>query len=169
MQKIWWGQLTYGDWQLYIAATENGLCYIGTPHAPFEELENWAAKYLPKAQLIESDTYLQTYYAELKAYLEGERQGFHLPLDLYGTEFQRKIWAILQEIPYGETWSYTDVAEKLGNLKAVRAVGSAIGANPVLIVVPCHRVITKDGKLGGFRAGLSMKKQLLSLENRENK
>lgn len=169
MQKIWWGRLEHAEWRLYIAATERGLCYIGSPHAPFEELETWAAKHLPKAQFVENDIDLQNYYVELKAYLDKKRQSFDLPLDLHGTAFQQKIWGILQEIPYGETWSYTDVADKLGNLQAVRAVGSAIGANPVLIVVPCHRVITKNGKLGGFRAGLSIKKQLLSLESRENK
>lgn len=169
MRKIWWGQLETAQWKMYMAATEEGLCYIGSPHAPLKELENWADKQLPRAQLIENDTSLQIYKDELLAYAAGERKDFSILLDLYGTAFQKNVWNILREIPYGETYSYMDVAEKLGNEKAVRAVGGAIGANPVLIAVPCHRVIAKNGKLGGFRAGLSMKKQLLCLEKGHKK
>ena len=87
-----------------------------------------------------------------------------MPIDLHGTPFQQIVWKALQEIPYGQTVSYSDIAERIEKPNAVRAVGTAIGANPVLIIVPCHRVIAKSGKLGGFRAGLEMKEQLLELE-----
>ena len=107
---------------------------------------------------------LQPYAVELVDYLEGRRKKFSLPMDLYGTPFQLTVWKALQEISFGQTVSYTDIAERIQRPSSVRAVGTAIGANPVLIIVPCHRVITKDGKLGGFRAGLEMKKQLLVLE-----
>ena len=85
-------------------------------------------------------------------------------MDLHGTPFQQSVWKALQEIPYGQTVSYSDIAERIEKPNAVRAVGTAIGANPVLIIVPCHRVIAKSGKLSGFRAGLEMKEQLLGLE-----
>lgn len=164
MQEIYWAKLQLVDWQVYSAATETGLCYIGSPGASFEELKTWVQKCFNNVQLIESKVTFELYQDELNEYLNEKRRDFTLPLDLYGTAFQLKVWEILQAIPYGEVVSYMDIAERLGNPGAVRAVGSAIGANPVLIVVPCHRVITKGGKLGGFRAGLAMKKQLLALE-----
>lgn len=167
MQKVYWAKFRFKMGTMYSAATEKGLCYIGSPDAPFAELELWVHKRFKVAQLIEDEGLLQPYQVELTAYMEKECKEFSMPLDLYGTDFQRNVWKILQEIPYGETCSYMDIAEKIGNPRSVRAVGGAIGKNPVLIAVPCHRVITKDGKLGGFRAGLSMKKQLLSLESSE--
>ena len=89
-----------------------------------------------------------------------------MPLDLYGTKFQKSVWTELQKIPFGETSTYSDIAEKINKPSAFRAVGSAIGANPVMIVIPCHRVIGKSGKLTGFRGGLLMKQKLLALEKK---
>lgn len=162
--RIYWAKCKLGAWSMYLAATEAGLCYISTPDAPFTELEKWVGKHLKDAKLEENQAVLQPYVNELKSYLEGQCKAFTAKLDLYGTPFQQQVWHVLQEITYGETLSYTDVAERLQNPRAVRAVGGAIGANPVLFFIPCHRVITKDGKLGGFRAGLSMKEHLLTLE-----
>ena len=85
-------------------------------------------------------------------------------MDLHGTPFQMAVWEALRKIPFGVTVSYTDIAERIGKPSSVRAVGTAIGANPVLITVPCHRVIAKSGKLTGYRGGLDMKEQLLGLE-----
>lgn len=169
MREIYWAKLQLNTWAVYVAATEKGLCYIGTPNDPFEVMEKWLFKHVKDIELIERQEGLQTYTEQLQAYMKGECKEFTMPLDLYGTDFQKKVWGILQTIPYGETCSYMEVAEKLQNPRAVRAVGGAVGANPVLIAVPCHRVVTKDGKLGGFRAGLSMKKKLLALEHREVK
>ena len=149
---------------MYIAATPAGLCYIGSPNAPFEEVENWAQKRLPAYNLVEKKDILQPYTVELIDYLEGRLKKFTLPMDLQGTPFQQSVWQALQELEYGQTVSYTDIAARIGKPKSVRAVGTAIGANPVLILVPCHRVIAKSGKLGGFRAGLEMKEELLKLE-----
>jgi methylated-DNA-[protein]-cysteine S-methyltransferase len=101
---------------------------------------------------------------QLKEYLVGERREFNLPLRLEGTEWQKRVWAVLQTIPYGERWSYKMVAEKVGNGKAVRAVGGANNKNPVPIVVACHRVVGADGSLVGYRWGLGVKKKLLELE-----
>jgi methylated-DNA-[protein]-cysteine S-methyltransferase len=103
---------------------------------------------------------------QLREYFAGTRTGFDLPLAPQGTEFQRSVWRQLQEIPYGATISYGELARRVGNPKASRAVGSANGKNPLPIVIPCHRVIAGDGTLGGFGGGLPMKQTLLALEQR---
>jgi methylated-DNA-[protein]-cysteine S-methyltransferase len=105
---------------------------------------------------------------ELKEYFERKRTSFSLALDPIGTAFQREVWEALSTIPYGETRTYTDIANQIGNAKAVRAVGAANGRNPISIVVPCHRVIGASGKLTGFAGGLEAKAALLSLEGVKN-
>jgi methylated-DNA-[protein]-cysteine S-methyltransferase len=104
---------------------------------------------------------------QLQAYFRGELKEFDLPLAMEGTEFQLRVWNALRAIPYGETISYARLAERIGNPKAVRAVGLANGSNPIPIIVPCHRVIGSDGSLTGFGGGLSTKKMLLELENKQ--
>lgn len=101
---------------------------------------------------------------QLREYFAGERQHFDLPYDTVGTEFQKKVWQALITIPFGETRSYRQIAEQIGNPKAVRAVGAANGKNPLSIVAPCHRVIGSNGKLTGFAGGLTVKAFLLELE-----
>lgn len=101
---------------------------------------------------------------QLNEYFDQNRKNFTLPLELIGTPFQKAVWNLLYEIPFGVTCSYQDIAKKLGNPKAVRAVGGAIGRNPISIIVPCHRVIGSNGKLTGFAGGLDRKKILLELE-----
>ena len=103
---------------------------------------------------------------QLREYFAGERTVFDLPVALEGTLFQRAVWRKLQEIPYGETISYGELASRIGKPKASRAVGSANGANRIPIVIPCHRVIAAGGKLGGFGGGLPVKEALLALESR---
>jgi len=162
--NIYWALLKHQQWNMYVAATDKGLCYIGSPNASFEEVGIWARKRLPDYNLVEENEIIQPYSVELIDYLEGRLKNFTLPLDLQGTQFQQSVWQALRELQYGQTVSYTDIAETIGKPKSVRAVATAIGANPVLILVPCHRVVAKSGKLGGFRAGLEMKKELLKLE-----
>jgi O-6-methylguanine DNA methyltransferase len=101
---------------------------------------------------------------QLRAYFGGELRQFDLPLDLRGTDFQLRVWRELESIPYGETRSYSQIAAAIGAPQAVRAVGAANGANPIPIVVPCHRVIGSGGKLVGYGGGLPLKKRLLELE-----
>ncbi|SCZ81772.1 methylated-DNA--[protein]-cysteine S-methyltransferase [Acidaminobacter hydrogenoformans] len=103
-------------------------------------------------------------HRQLEAYLKGTRQSFDLPLAPAGTDFQQKVWNALREIPYGTTQTYTDIARAIGSPSASRAVGTACGRNPVLILTPCHRVIGTNGKLTGFAAGLDVKAALLQLE-----
>ena len=103
-------------------------------------------------------------YRQLSEYLIGERKSFDLPLKPRGTVFQQQVWKALCDIPYGETRSYKQIAEAIGNPKAVRAVGMANNRNPLLIVVPCHRVVGANGKLVGYAAGIEKKEFLLKLE-----
>jgi methylated-DNA-[protein]-cysteine S-methyltransferase len=101
---------------------------------------------------------------QLTEYLRGQRTSFDLPLEADGTDFQKRVWQKLSEIPYGVTRAYKDIAKELGDANASRAVGSANGQNPLSIVVPCHRVISADGTLGGYAGGLDIKTVLLNLE-----
>lgn len=114
----------------------------------------------------EEDEIFLLFKAQILEYLEGLRNTFdHLDLlDLEGTDFQKSVWQALSKIPYGKTSSYKDIAKFIGNPKAVRAVGTAVGKNPFLIIIPCHRVIKKDGSLGGFAYGKKIKKKLLNIE-----
>lgn len=106
---------------------------------------------------------------ELAAYFRGELIRFTLPLDLRGTDFQRQVWGELLRIGYGNSCSYQDIAQRINRPKAVRAVGAANGANPAAIIVPCHRVIGKNGRLTGYAHGIKMKKYLLGLEKSSGK
>ena len=130
---------------------EDGALLAISTHRTFEGMEQ-------ETLLIEEA------YRQLSEYLKGERKGFDLPLLIKGTTFQQQVWKALLEIPYGETRSYKQIAVAIGNPKAVRAVGMANNRNPLLIVVPCHRVIGADGKLVGYGAGIEKKEFLLRLE-----
>ena len=124
----------------------------------FDPTRGWEGS-LPGTHPIASEAARQ-----LRAYFAGELRRFRLPLDLRGTPFQLRVWQELERIPYGETRSYSQIAEAVGAPRAVRAVGAANGANPIPIVVPCHRVIGAGGKLVGYGGGLPLKKRLLELE-----
>ena len=114
--------------------------------------------------ICQETTLIKEAHQQLSEYLKGERKSFDLPLRMKGTDFQQRVWNALLGIPYGETRSYKQIAEAIGNPKAVRAVGMANNRNPLLIVVPCHRVIGADGKLVGYGAGIEKKEFLLRLE-----
>ena len=116
-----------------------------------------------KVVLEESDL-IKDAYIQLEEYMNGQRTQFDLPLNLKGTEFQKKVWSELAKIPYGETRSYKDIAIAIGNEKASRAVGMANNKNPIPIVIPCHRVVGSNKKLVGYAGGLDLKEKLLNLE-----
>jgi methylated-DNA-[protein]-cysteine S-methyltransferase len=120
------------------------------------------------AGIERDDAALAPFVAQLRAYFAGELTDFELPIELRGTEFQRRVWASLQEIPYGETISYGELARWVGNPNASRAVGTANGHNPVAVIVPCHRVIAADGGIGGYGGGLERKRWLLEHEARSS-
>ncbi|MGG3640943.1 methylated-DNA--[protein]-cysteine S-methyltransferase [Bacillus gobiensis] len=168
-QIIYWSRYTSKIGRFYLAATINGLCFMGAPNKGIEELENWANKRFPTYELVQDDKMLDPYKQELEEYFKGERRTFSMPVDVEGTPFQMKIWAVLKEIPYGETFTYSQIANMINKPAAVRAVGTAIGRNPLLVSVPCHRVVGKDGSLTGYRGGLEMKKSLLQLEQKQGR
>ena len=115
---------------------------------------------------IQRTPLLKTACRQLDEYFQGVRIQFDLPLGYVGTPFQESVWRELQKIPYGETRSYEDIAVGIGNPKAVRAVGQANNRNPILLLIPCHRVIHKSGDISGFACGIETKKYLLDLEKR---
>jgi len=110
---------------------------------------------------------LKEAYKQLQEYFHGKRKTFQLPLAPKGTDFQQKVWEALRKIPYGSTCSYKDVAIKIGNINACRAVGMANNRNPIPIIIPCHRVIGTNGKLVGYGGGLKIKEMLLKIENKD--
>ena len=144
--------------------TARGLACLTFPSQPLEECEAWVRTHRPEARVIRDHPALTVLSAQLTAYLEGSLHQFSIPLDLRGTPFQLDVWQALQQIPYGEVRSYADVAAHVGRPRAVRAVGMANHANPVPIVVPCHRVIGSNRSLTGYGGGLDLKERLLQLE-----
>ena len=142
--------------ELLLAGTSSALSMIGFPKGSMrrDPEPDWIFKEEPFVKVRQ----------QLREYFDGERKDFDIPLSLEGTDFQLSVWHALQEIPYGSTVSYGDVAKRIENPKAVRAVGAANGRNPVPIIVPCHRVIGSHGDLTGFGGGLDTKEALLRLE-----
>ena len=143
--------------RLLLAATERGLRFIYFDQATLPvpgKGEVW----------IEDAAMLQSYREQLTAYFQGKLREFTCKLDLVGTEFQKKCWKALLRIPYGQTCSYADIARQVGRPRASRAVGQANHHNPIPIIVPCHRVITSSGGLGGYGGGLAVKEKLLHIE-----
>jgi len=115
--------------------------------------------------LIENKSKLNSYYRQICDYFRGISKTFYLKLDLRGySDFSQSVWRVVQRIPYGETRSYSWIAKEIGKSKSARAIGNALGKNPIPIIIPCHRVLKKDGSLGGFSSGLGWKRFLLDLE-----
>ncbi|ACA86029.1 methylated-DNA--protein-cysteine methyltransferase [Shewanella woodyi ATCC 51908] len=144
---------------LHIKANSLGISHLGVAKEGVELLKEDGGERFESAL-----QHLSQLEVELQEYFSGTRQEFNVSLAPKGTEFQAQVWQALTELGYGRTCSYGDIAEKIKRPKAVRAVGAANGANPIAIIVPCHRVIGKNGKLTGYAYGLNMKQQLLSLE-----
>lgn len=162
--KMYYCAFVFNNDEYLIAATTKGLAFVGSRNAGLIELVVWIEMYRAGTLLEENNEFMQTYQTLLKEYFQGTRKEFDVALDVKGTNFQETVWRELLNIPYGETRTYSDIAHAVGNPKAIRAVSGAIGKNPVAIVVPCHRVIGKNGKLTGYRGGLEMKEELLELE-----
>lgn len=150
--------------EMVAASTARGLAYLQLPRASGRGLAGWLRRYVPRATREEAYAPNRAAIGQVLEYLEGKRVEFDLPLDLRGTEFELAVYRELERIPYGQTRTYAEVAEAVGNPKAFRAVGNANASNPLPLVIPCHRVVAVGGKLGGYAAGLAMKKQLLMME-----
>lgn len=149
--------------RLLVAATDQGICTVKLGDSDPALEEDLLAEF-PSANHQEDGGHLAIWAAEIMSYLDGEKTGLDLPLDIQATAFQQQVWQMLRTIPYGETRTYHQVAQALGKDGSSRAVGTACGANPVALVIPCHRVLRKDGGLGGYRWGLERKKSLLDME-----
>lgn len=149
--------------RLLVAATELGVCYVAFGDSD-SEVEGHLRREYPAAEIRRDESSIQDWTQTLLEHLDGSRSCLDVPVDIKGTEFQRRVWEALVNIPYGSTRSYSEVAQSIGQPHAVRAVGRACGANPVSIVVPCHRVVRKDGGLGGYGWGLERKRSLLERE-----
>lgn len=161
---VYWTKSVEEGWFLILAATEKGLCYASTRELSPEELGRRIGRLIPGSRLVQHDAKLEPYVKSYLAYFKGIRTSFTCSLDLRGTPFQMSVWEAIRKIPYGERRSYAEIAVQIRKPSAVRAVAAAIGANPVLIVIPCHRVLGKDGSLTGYRDGIDMKSRLLQLE-----
>ena len=142
---------------LYLVASEKGLRGVFWKKQPAPMAKSLSAKTAEIRILAKA-------VMQLEEYLCGRRKEFDLPFEVLGTDFQKSVWTQLSKIPYGDTASYQQIARRLKNDKACRAVGTANGRNPLSIIVPCHRVIAADGTLGGYAGGLPIKEKLLSLE-----
>ncbi len=149
---------------LHLFASERGLLSIALPNEPREQAEQRLQRALGPVRFREDAQVLELALEQLAEYVAGRRRSFTVPLDVQGTPFQRCVWETVAAIPYGETRSYSAVAQALGQPSAVRAVGAANGANPLPIIIPCHRVIGADGTLVGYGGGLDVKRWLLAHE-----
>ena len=141
---------------LLVAIDQDGLRHVEFMHGE--------RPVMPQTDWQRDDKALALYLAQFNAYFAGKLQQFDLPMAAKGTPFQQAVWNALCDIPYGETVSYLEIAQAIGNPKAVRAVGAANGRNPLSIIVPCHRVIGHSGELTGYAGGIPIKRWLLALE-----
>lgn len=153
--------------EMLAVSSGKGLLYLELPHASGRGVGGFLRRASPGARSVEGYAPNRAAIAQVCEFLEGKRRDFSIHLDVRGTEFQRAVWAALEAIPYGETRSYGEVAREIGRPSAVRAVGAANGANPLPLIIPCHRVIASDGKLQGFGGGLALKQRLLAMERAE--
>jgi len=153
--------------RILVAHTGRGICAIFLGDEP-EPLIADLKRRFPKAIISEAGPDFGATVAQVVSFVEQPGRGLDLPLDLLGTNFQKRVWAALQEIPLGQTVTYADIAARIGAPRAVRAVGTACGANHVSLAVPCHRVVGTDGRLHGYRWGLDRKKELLKRERGED-
>lgn len=151
--------------EIVLASVEDKLCLCDWNEHPCAEKNMRRLVRLLNAEFVEeTSAVLERAKIQLDEYFAGSRKTFDLPLHLVGTDFQKRVWNALLEIPYGETRSYKEIALKVDNLKGVRAVAQAIGANGICIIIPCHRVVGSDHSLTGFAGGLEVKRILLGIE-----
>jgi O-6-methylguanine DNA methyltransferase len=142
----------------------HGLLKLALPNEPRSDAEAYVRRVLGSITIVEDEAAHEQALAELTTYFAGECRAFTVPLDPRGTIFQRLVWDAVAAVPYGETRSYQDIARAIGRPAAVRAVGAANGANPLPLIIPCHRIIGSNGSLTGYGGGIEIKRRLLALE-----
>ena len=158
------GQCSLGA--ILVAQSQRGICAILLGDDP-ERLVRDLQDQFPKAEIIGCDGEFEQLVAEVVGFIEAPAMGLHLPLDVQGTAFQERVWRALREIPPGTTVSYTEIAERIGSPKAVRAVAQACATNHIAVAIPCHRVVRRDGDLAGYRWGVDRKRELLHREAKD--
>ena len=162
MDSVYYSRCTSPIGEILIASTEKGLCRLDLVRNERDFVRSLSKEF--DATVVRDDGRFLEMREMLDTYFAGKPIEFEVSFDLRGTDFQRRVWSEMHKIGYGRTKSYEDIAKAIGRPKAVRAVGNAVGGNPVSLMIPCHRVIRKDGTLGGFGLGLPVKKWLLKLE-----
>ena len=166
VETLYWSSTSSPCGTCVVMATVAGVCWAGTPGTSAEEGFAWLRRKVAYKEIVEGEELapLQQAMDELRRYFAGIPLQFSCPLDLHGTPFQIAVWQAMFRIPYGETSTYGELAKAIGYPNAARAVGAAGGANPVAIIVPCHRVVGSNGSLVGYGGGLPTKKWLLAME-----
>lgn len=154
--------------ELSVASSDAGLAYVALPCADGRGLAGWHQRHARGEELSESYAANRVAIGQIIEFLEAKRDRFDLELDLRATPFQLDVYRAVEAIGYGERLSYAEVAERIGRPKAVRAVGAANGANPIPLVIPCHRVVASNGQLQGYAGGLDLKAKLLAMEHASN-
>lgn len=162
MERVYYASIPSPIGAIWAAATEVGLFQVGFPRPESAFVDS--IKRRIDTEVVHDPDRLDMLGRMLEAYFDGEHVAFDLPFDLRGTQFQKAVWREVYRIPYGGLSSYGRLAKAVGRPKAARAVGNAVGANPLVIVIPCHRVIRSDGSLGGFGGRTDLKSYLLSIE-----
>jgi AraC family transcriptional regulator of adaptative response/methylated-DNA-[protein]-cysteine methyltransferase len=161
----WWMGLSDLGWML-LGATARGICWLTFGEEPGAMLEELRAAF-PKATLYNDEKRLYAWFEKVRDFVLLPREALDLPVDIQGTAFQSRVWKALRQIPLGETTSYGDVAKRMGEPTATRAVASACASNKIAVLIPCHRVIAADGRLAGYRWGIERKRELLNRESVE--
>ncbi|MGX7197473.1 methylated-DNA--[protein]-cysteine S-methyltransferase [Enterococcus olivae] len=160
MKVLYTGTIEIDGENYILAATEQGLSYFGQ----LEKSKTKFPRFFKGYTLVEDPAKVQSYVQPIKEYFQKKQRAFSFPIDLIGTPFQKQVWQELLKVPYGSTVSYSELAQKIDRPTAYRAVAKAVGRNNLLVIVPCHRVLGKDGSLTGFGGGLPLKRKLLSIE-----
>jgi len=151
-------------WKLGLFSSDQGVAAIALGTRAVPRIRKWLKSHFEEARFEKSPERNARLARQLTEYFDGKRRAFNLPLDLRGTEFQIDVWNAVGAIPYGTTATYQEIAHLVGRPDAVRAVGAANGANPVSLIIPCHRVLGTDGSLTGYGGGIANKRKLLVLE-----
>ncbi len=151
--------------QLTVVKSERGVCFIGLPSVTMSRMQRWAKRRFPGETLRSAPAPFERERRELREYAEGRRTTFTFPLDHHNTPFSLQVLEEVCRVLYGKTASYGDIARWVGRPRSARAVGRAVAANPLPLVIPCHRIIGSGGSLTGFGGGLALKKELLQLES----
>jgi O-6-methylguanine DNA methyltransferase len=165
-EMIAWAAVKSRVGTIRVAATSRGLCKVALGQETAADFFGWLERRIGQTpRRPERTGIVALALDQIAEYLNGTRRQFDLPLDLRGTEFQRRVWSAVAGIPYGQTRTYAQIAQAIGKPLAMRAVGAANGANPLPLVVPCHRVLGSDGSLTGYGGGLDVKQKLLEMES----